>query len=96
MTTTLNQGATLAAWINKDDVAGVSKLKGSIIISSGDYILRYLPTIYDAFALDCERFGVEFLIDVNDVEQDARDRNRDKPLMSMEDLRRLIGNEKQV
>lgn len=77
----LNEGATLAAWIDRGihrDIGKVDKsaITHNIAISANQRIYRYLPTIYDAFALDCERFNIEFLIDVNDVEQDLRDRSR--------------------
>lgn len=91
----LNEGITLAAWLYSDkrDIAGVSKLKSSIIVSSGGKISRYLPTIYDAFEVDCKRFNIEFLILESDVEQDARDRARNSPPKSIDDLRRLMGTE---
>ena len=80
----LNQGATLGAWFDRydrgihRDIAKVSKyeLTGAIAVFNGSHFYRYLPTIYDAFEVDCERFNVNFLILEGDVEQDKRDRNR--------------------
>jgi Site-specific DNA methylase len=100
----LNQGATLAAWFDRfdlgihRDIAKVSKYKltGAIAVFNGSHFYRYLPTIYDAFKADCERFNVNFLILESDVKQDAIDRARNSPRKSIDDLRRLMGTEIQV
>ena len=72
----LNEGKELAAWIDQFQVGKAYKFKDVISICGGDRIIRYLPTIYDAFEADCKRFNIEFLILESDVEQDERDRSR--------------------
>ena len=72
----LNEGKELAAWINQFQVGKAYKFRVSISICGGDRIIRYLPTIYNAFKADCIRFTIEFLILESDVEQDERDRSR--------------------
>lgn len=77
----LNKGATLAAWLDRGihrDIGKVDKsaITHNIAITANQRIYRYLPTIYDAFEADCNRFNIEFLILESDVEQDERDRSR--------------------
>lgn len=92
----LNEDKELATWIDQSQVGKAYKFRGSIAICGGDHVNRYLPTIYDAFEVDCKRFNIEFLILENDVEQDAIDRARNSPPKSIDDLRRLMGTEVQV
>jgi len=75
----LNKGATLAAWFDRGihrDIGKVSYNNGAIAITGGGHVIRYLPTIYDAFEVDCERFNINFLIFNDDVKQDKKDRNK--------------------
>lgn len=93
----LNQGETLAAWLDRGihrDIGKANKSqKGDIAISANMTIYCYLPTIYNDFDLHCQKFNIEFLIPKESIKEDLRDRARNKP-KNINDLRHLMGTEK--